>query len=104
MHDKVDKVQRFFELLKIFCVNHEAKFIFDLDNKFNGVKRVEAVVNEEGVESDARFLSCSEVIANHAQNVLLDFFFLFEDERCLLSVGTFFPELNVATFTLDFGR
>ena len=70
--DEVHEVTGFLKFLKIFSIDHVAELILNTNDEFNGIKRVEAVVCESGVEGHTGLLGGPEVVANNRKHVLLD--------------------------------
>ena len=62
MLDKVYEVTGLLELLQILSVNHIPELVFDPDNEFDCVERVETMVNKLAIESNTRLFGCAEVV------------------------------------------
>ena len=96
LSDEVNEVLGLSEFIQVLSINHIAKFIFYLDDKFNNVETVKTVILEAGLEGHLRLLGGAEIGSHDAEDVLLNLIVVLKNEGVLLGLGLILPEGNLA--------
>lgn len=96
LSDEVNEVLGLCEFIQVLSINHIAKFIFYLDDKFNNVKAVKTVILEAALKGDLCLFGRAEVASDNAKDVLFNLVVVFENEGVLLRLGLILPKGNLA--------
>ena len=97
LDDEVHKMLWLRKELELFGIDKIAKLIFYLNNKFNNIKAIEAMVWKRRFEGNWSLLSCSEIASNNWKYVFFDFIISLKWESVLL-ISVLLPESNLISW------
>ncbi len=95
LRDEVNEVLGLGEFIQVLSINHIAKFIFYLDDKFNNVETVKTVILEAALEGNLCLLGGAEISSHNAKDVVFNLVVVLENEGVLLGLSFILPEGNL---------
>lgn len=95
LSDEVYEVLGLGEFIQVLSINHIAKFIFYLDDKFNNVETIKTVILEAALEGNLCLLGGAEIASHNAKDVIFNLVVVLENEGVLLGLSFILPEGNL---------
>ena len=103
LSDKVNEVLGLCEFIQVLSIDHVAKLIFYLDDKFNNVKAVKTVILEAALKGNLSLLGSAEISSDDAKYILFNLIVVLKNEGVLLGLGLILPEGNLTLIGRSLG-